>query len=120
MTKRSVSFKVSGGQVLPQGYSITIPAEIDFAGLTSDQLIDMTLSGLKIDLQRWMRNKSPEFLENLAKRGYKCHASECGRSAVDDNELIRLLEELGKAKELAQKTIADPERRAKLISKIRK
>ena len=120
MAKRSVSFKVSGGQVLPQGYSITIPAEISFEGMTTDQLIDMTLSGLKIDLQRWMRNKSPEFLENLAKRGYKCHASECGRSAIDDNELIGLLVDLGMTKELAQKTIADPEKRAKLISKIKK
>ena len=62
MTKRAVSFKVSGGQVLPQGYTVTIPAEISFDGLTTDQLIDMTLSGLKIDLQRWMRCKSPEFL----------------------------------------------------------
>ena len=120
MTKRSVSFKVSGGQVLPQGYTVTIPAEISFEGMTTDQLIDMTLSGLKIDLQRWMRNKSPEFLENLAKKGYKCHASECGRSAVDDNELIGLLVDLGMTKEMAQKTIADPEKRAKLIAKIRK
>ena len=120
MTKRSVSFKVSGGQVLPQGYTVTIPAEISFEGMTTDQLIDMTLSGLKIDLQRWMRNKSPEFLENLAKKGYKCHASECGRSAIDDNELIGLLMDLGMTKELAQKTIAEPEKRAKLISKIRK
>ena len=119
MTKRSVSFKVSGGQ-LSNGYSITIPAEISFDGLTTDQLIDMTLSGLKIDLQRWMRCKSPEFLENLAKRGYRCHATECGRSAIDDNELIGLLVDLGMTKELAQKTIADPEKRAKLITKIRK
>ena len=120
MAKRSVSFKVSGGQVLPQGYTVTIPAEISFEGMTTDQLIDLTLSSLKIDMQRWMRCKSPEFLENLAKRGYKCHASECGRSAVDDNELIGLLVDLGMTKELAQKTIADPEKRAKLISKIRK
>ena len=120
MTKRSVSFKVSGGQVLPTGFTITIPAEISFEGLTTDQLIDMTLSSLKIDLQRWMRNKTPEFLQDLAKRGYKCHATECGRSAIDDNELIGLLEDLGMTKELAQKTIADPEKRAKLISKIRK
>ena len=120
MTKRSVSFKVSGGQVLPTGFTITIPAEISFEGLTTDQLIDMTLSSLKIDLQRWMRNKTPEFLQDLAKRGYKCHATECGRSAIDDNELIGLLMDLGMTKELAQKTIADPEKRAKLISKIRK
>ena len=120
MAKRSVSFKVSGGQVLPKGYTVTIPAEISFEGMTTDQLIDMTLSGLKIDLQRWMRNKSPEFLENLAKKGYKCHASECGRSAIDDNELVALLMDLGMTKELAQKTIAEPEKRAKLISKIRK
>ena len=120
MAKRSVSFKVSGGQVLPTGYTVTIPAEIDFSGLTTDQLIDMTLSSLKIDLQRWMRCKSPEFLENLSKRGYRCHASECGRSAIDDNELIGLLVDLGMTKELAQKTIADPEKRAKLIAKIRK
>ena len=120
MTKRSVSFKVSGGQVLPQGFSVTIPAEIDFSGLSTDQLIDMALPSLKIDLQRWMRCKSPEFLENLSKRGYKCHASECGRSAIDDNELIGLLVDLGMTKELAQETITDPEKRAKLISKIRK
>ena len=120
MTKRSVSFKVSGGQVLPTGYTVTIPAEISFEGMTTDQLIDMTLPSLKIDMQRWMRCKSPEFLENLAKRGYKCHATECGRSAIDDNELIGLLVDLGMTKELAQKTIADPEKRAKLITKIRK
>ena len=120
MSKRKVSFKVSGGQVLPDGFSVTIPAEIDFSGLTTDQLIDMTLSGLKIDLQRWMRCKSPEFLENLAKRGYKCHASECGRSAIDDNELIGLLVGIGMTKEMALKTIDDPERRAKLIAIIRK
>ena len=120
MTKRSVSFKVSGGQVLPQGYTVTIPAEISFDGMTTDQLIDMTLSSLKIDMQRWMRCKSPEFLENLAKRGYRCHATECGRSAIDDNELVGLLVDLGMTKELAQKTIADPEKRAKLITKIRK
>ena len=120
MTKRSVSFKVSGGQVLTQGYSITIPAEIDFSGLTTDQLIDMALPSLKIDLQRWMRGKTPEFLNELSKKGYKCHASECGKSAIDDNELIGLLVDLGMTKELAQKTIADPEKRAKLIAKIRK
>ena len=120
MTKRSVSFKVSGGQVLPQGYTVTIPAEIDFSGLTTDQLIDMSLSGLKIDLQRWMRCKSPEFLENLAKRGYKCHASECGRAAVDDNELIELLLELGMDDAAARKTISNPEKRAKLVAKLRK
>ena len=120
MAKRSVSFKVSGGQVLPKGYTVTIPAEIDFSGLTTDQLIDMSLSGLKIDLQRWMRCKSPEFLENLAKKGYRCHATECGRSAVDDNDLVGLLVDLGMTKEMAQKTIADPERRAKLVAKIRK
>ena len=120
MTKRSVSFKVSGGNVLPTGYSVTIPAEISFEGLTTDQLIDMTLSSLKIDLQRWMRGKSPEFLQDIAKRGYKCHATECGRAAVSDQELIALLVDLGMTKELAQKTIADPEKRAKLISKIRK
>ena len=120
MAKRSVSFKVSGGQVLPQGYAITIPAEIDFSGLTSDQLIDMTLSGLKIDLQRWMRNKSPEFLENLAKRGYKCHASECGKAAVSDTELIALLVDLGMDDTMAKKTISNPEKRAKLVAKLRK
>ena len=120
MTKRSVSFKVSGGQVLPQGFSITIPAEIDFSGLTSDQLIDMALPSLKIDLQRWMRCKSPEFLHELSKKGYKCHATECGRAAVGDNELVELLLDLGMTKELAQKTIADPEKRAKLITKLRK
>ena len=120
MAKRSVSFKVSGGQVLPSGYSITIPAEIDFSGLTSDQLIDMTLSGLKIDLQRWMRCKSPEFLENLSKRGYKCHANECGRAAVSDQELIDLLIDLGMDDAAARKTISNPEKRAKLIAKLRK
>ena len=120
MAKRSVSFKVSGGQVLPSGYSITIPAEISFDGLTTDQLIDMTLSSLKIDLQRWMRNKSPEFLQDLAKRGYKCHASECGRAAVSDQELVALLVDLGMDDVTARKTISDPEKRAKLVAKIRK
>ena len=76
MSKRNVSFKVSGGQVLPDRFSVTIPAEIGFEGLTTDQLIDMALPSLKIDMQRWMRNKTPEFLEELAKRGYKCHATE--------------------------------------------
>ena len=120
MAKRNVSFKVSGGQVLPSGYSITIPAEISFDGLTTDQLIDMTLSSLKIDLQRWMRNKSPEFLQDLAKRGYKCHASECGRAAVSDQELVALLVDLGMDDVTARKTISDPEKRAKLVAKIRK
>ena len=120
MAKRSVSFKVSGGQVLPKGFSATIPAEISFEGLTTKQLIDMTLPSLKVDLQRWMRCKSPEFLENLAKKGYRCHASECGRSSVDDNDLVGLLMDLGMTKEMAQKTIDDPTKRAKLIAKIRK
>lgn len=120
MAKRSVSFKVSGGQVLPQGYTVTIPAEISFEGLTTDQLIDMTLSSLKIDLQRWMRCKSPEFLENLAKRGYKCHALECGKAAFDENELVELLLDLGMDKESALAALADPTKRAKLIAKLRK
>ena len=120
MTKRSVSFKVSGGQVLPNDFTITIPAEISFEGLTTDQLIDMTLSSLKIDLQRWMRGKSPEFLQDIAKRGYKCHASECGRAAVSDTELIALLVDLGMDDATAKKTISNPEKRAKLVAKIRK
>ena len=120
MTKRSVSFKVSGGQVLPTGFAVTIPAEISFEGMTTDQLIDMTLPSLKIDMQRWMRCKSPEFLENLSKRGYRCHATECGRAAVDDNELIGLLMDLGMDDATARKTISNPEKRAKLVAKLRK
>ena len=120
MTKRSVSFKVSGGQVLPQGFSITIPAEISFEGLTSDQLIDMALPSLKIDLQRWMRCKTPEFLHELSKKGYKCHATECGRAAVSDQELVDLLVDLGMDDAVARKTISNPEKRAKLVAKIRK
>ena len=120
MTKRNVSFKVSGGQVLPTGFSVTIPAEISFEGLTTDQLVDMTLPSLKIDLQRWMRGKSPEFLQDLAKRGYKCHATECGRTAVGDDELISLLLDLGMDDATARKTIANPEKRAKLVAKLRK
>ena len=120
MAKRNVSFKVSGGQILPNGFTVTIPAEISFEGLSSDQLIDMTLSSLKIDLQRWMRNKTPEFLQDLAKRGYKCHASECGRTAVSDQELVALLVDLGMDDVTAKKTISNPEKRAKLVAKIRK
>ena len=120
MSKRNVSFKVSGGQVLPNGFSVTIPAEIGFEGLTTDQLIDMTLSSLKIDLQRWMRNKTPEFLEELAKRGYKCHATECGRAAVSDQELIALLLDLGMDSDSAKEVVADASKRAKLVAKLRK
>ena len=120
MSKRNVSFKVSGGQVLPDGFSVTIPAEIGFEGLTTDQLITMTLPSLKIDLQRWMRNKTPEFLEELAKRGYKCHATECGRAAVSDQELIALLLDLGMDSDSAKEVIADASKRAKLVAKLRK
>ena len=120
MAKRNVSFKVSGGQVLPTGFSVTIPAEISFEGLTTDQLVDMTLPSLKIDLQRWMRGKSPEFLQDLAKRGYKCHATECGRAAISDAELLSLLIDLGMDLDLATEIVADPERRAKAIARLKK
>ena len=120
MSKRNVSFKVSGGQVLPTGFSVTIPAEIDFAGLSTDQLVDMALPALKIDMQRWMRCKNPEFLEQLAKKGYKCHALECGKAAFDENELVELLLDLGMDKEAALAALADPTKRAKLIAKLRK
>ena len=120
MAKRSVSFKVSGGQVLPSGYSITIPAEIDFSGLTTDQLIDMALPSLKIDLQRWMRCKNPEFLNELSKKGYKCHALEAGHAAVSDQELITFLVDMGMTREDAATTISIPEKRAILIAKLKK
>ena len=117
---RRISFRVSGGNVLPTGYNATISAEISFEGMTTDQLIDLTLSALKIDMQRWMRGKSKEFLENLVKNGYRCHATECGRSAVDDNELVGLLMDLGMDETAARATIADPTKRAKLIQRFTK
>ena len=120
MAKRNVSFKVSGGQVLPSDFSVTIPAEINFDGLTTDQLIDMALPSLKIDMQRWMRAKSPEFLEDIAKKGYRCHATECGRAAISDAELLSLLIDLGMDLDLAKEIVADPERRAKAIARLKK
>ena len=120
MATRKVSFKVSGGK-LPSDYSITIPAEIDFDGVTTEQLISMALPSLKIDLQRWMRERPVEFLDELAKKGYRCHATKCGSAVRSSEEMVAdLCRTLRITPDLAELIVKDPEKVEALIAKLGK
>ena len=120
MATRKVSFKVSGGK-LPSNYSVTIPAEIDFEGVSTDELINMALPSLKIDLQRWMRDRPAEFLDDLSKKGYKCHALKCGSAVRSSEEMIQdLCRTLGITPDLAALIVNDPKKVEELIKKLGK
>lgn len=120
MATRKASFKLSGGK-LPSNFSTVIAVEIDFTGLTTDNLIDMCMPSLKIDLQRWMRERPVEFVENLAKQGYKCHATKCGSAVRSPEEMVAdLCRTLGINPDLAELIVKDPKKVEDMIAKLGK
>ena len=105
---RKVSMRVSGGS-LPKGYSIILTVDIDFTGVTRDELIDWAIGERRVACQRWLRNKNPEFLEKLQQDGFRIHAREAGSQVKSREDKVKELTALGIDQELAEKIVDNPE-----------
>jgi len=112
---KSLAMRVSGGG-LPKDYSIVLNVEFDFTGCTRDELIGWALGDRRVALQRWLRNKSPEYLETLKQDGFRVHARDAGSAQKTREDKIRDLEAMGIKHELAAKIVDNPEAAEKLMT----
>ena len=80
--KHSKVCKVSGGN-LPEGFEAKVDVTIDYDGISEETMLDWATSHVIINVQRVLRNKPTNELNQLAKDGYEVKASMAGRGTVD-------------------------------------
>jgi len=113
---QTVAMRVSGGN-LPSGYSITLNIQMDFSGCTRDELVAWALAERKVALQRVLRGKSPEFLQQLADDGgLQVHARDAGRNIKTRDERIDELTESGVPRNVAEVLVDNPEKLSQLLN----
>lgn len=102
------SMGISGGG-LPGDFKITIPVRMDFTGMADRQLAEIASRALRIDVQRVLRTKPVEYLNQLAKTGLDIHATNAGQNVLTAQERAdKLAAQLGIPVALAQKIVDDP------------
>jgi len=80
--KKSKVCKVSGGN-LPDGFEAKVDVTIDYEGISEETMLDWATSHVIINVQRVLRGKTTNELNELAKSGYETKASVAGRSTTD-------------------------------------
>jgi len=104
---KTVAMKISGGS-LPSDYSITLNVDFDFTGCTRNELIEWSVANRKVAVQRWLRYKTPEYLEQLKRDGFRVHARMAGTSQKTREDQIKEMESMGLDRQHAEKIIDDP------------
>jgi hypothetical protein len=104
---RKINMRVSGGS-LPKDFSIILPVEMDFTGATREELIEWSIGDRRVAAQRWLRSKSPEYLEELAKSGFRVHAREAGHQVKSREDRIKELVAAGVPQPVAEVIVDDP------------
>jgi len=113
---QTVAMRVSGGN-LPTGYSITLNIQMDFSGCTRDEIVAWALAERKVALQRVLRSKSPEFLQQLADDGgLQVHARDAGRNIKTRDERVTELTESGVPRNVAEVLVDNPEKLSQLLN----
>lgn len=112
---KSLAMRVSGGS-LPKDYSIVLNVVFDFTGCTRDELVGWALGDRRIALQRWLRTKTPEYLETLKSDGFRVHARDAGSAQKTREDKIRELVNAGIPETLAAQIVDDPEAVEKLMT----
>lgn len=113
---RKVSMRISGGS-LPKGYSIILNVEMDFTGCTREELIGWSVGERKVSAQRWLRNKTPEFLEDLQTKGFRIHAREAGSQVKSREDKIKEIENMGINRQVAEFLVDNPDQMEKMVNK---
>jgi hypothetical protein len=103
---RKFTMNVSGGSLTG---SYTVNVEMDFNGLSTDELIEMSLYGRKVALAGVLRKKSDEYVGEIAKQPVVLHARDAGANVVTAAEKAdALAKQLGIPVALARKIVDDP------------
>lgn len=109
------SMRVSGGS-LPAGFAAIVPVEMDFNGCDDITVRQLASRSLRIDLQRVLRTKTPEYLNELARTGLKINWRDAGRDIRTRDDKIAELVAAGMPERLAVLSIDDPTRFAELMA----
>jgi len=113
---KRVAMKISGGG-LPSDFSVTLNTDFDFTGCTREELVEWSVANRKVAAQRWLRYKTPEFLEELARNGFRVHARVAGTSQQSREDQIRELEALGIGRKTAEMLVDNPQKLDELVEK---
>lgn len=106
---KKVSMRISGGN-LPKDFSAVINVELDFTGCTREELIEWAVSDRKIAAQRWLRSKTPEYVQELQKKGFRVHAREAGKQVKTREEKITEFVNMGIPQNIAEIAVDNPEK----------
>ena len=120
MSKAAVvkfSMRVSGGG-LPEGFMAIVPVEMSFEGCDYDTACQIASRSLRIDLQRVLRTKTPEYLTELTKTRLKINWAEAGQQIKTREDKIKELVAAGMPQKLAIMSIDDPTKFAKFMESI--
>lgn len=104
---RKINMRVSGGS-LPKDFSIILPVEMDFTGATREELIEWAIGDRRVAAQRWLRTKTPEYLNELSKSGFRIHAREAGHQVKTREEKVNELVAMGVPQAVAEVIVDDP------------
>jgi hypothetical protein len=112
---RKINMRVSGGS-LPKDFSVIIPVEMDFTGSTRDELIEWAIGDRRVAAQRWLRSKTPEYLQELTKSGLQVHAREAGHQLKSREDRIKELVTAGVPQAVAEAVVDDPSKLEKMLN----
>lgn len=113
---KKISMRVSGGS-LPKDYSVVLNVELDFTGATREELIEWAVGDRKIAAQRWLRSKTPEYLNELQKSGFRVHAREAGKQVKTREEKITEFVNMGIPQNIAEIAVDNPEKLEQMMAK---
>jgi hypothetical protein len=112
---RKINMRVSGGS-LPKDFSVIIPVEMDFTGSTRDELIEWAIGDRRVAAQRWLRSKTPEYLQELTKSELQVHAREAGHQLKSREDRIKELVTAGVPQAVAEAVVDDPSKLEKMLN----
>lgn len=117
-TIHRVACKVSGGS-LPDGYSVTLDVELDYAGVSTAQERAWASRTCVINLQRNLRTQSTQSLNKLALAPYRVSAIDCGKKVVSREDKIKKYTSMGLTPEVAVLAVDNPEAFNKLMGDVK-
>ena len=82
--------------------------------------MEWAMYGRKVALQNVLRAKSPEFLDDLKKKGLRVHARDAGKNFQSREERIEELVRLGIPENIATMMVDDPGKAAAVMQKLGK